>query len=116
MHGKFNMAKLKTVEPLPPFKRKPAFIKQWRKFRKVTQANLAEAVGMSTGNMSNIENGKQPYIQDHLEAIAGILRCEVADLILRNPQEPEGIWALWGRAKPEQRQQILKIIRAILSP
>lgn len=116
MHGKFNMAKLKRVQVLPPLKRRPAFIKQWRKFRKVTQAALAEAVGMSEGNLSNIENGKQPYIQDHLEAIARILHCEVADLILRNPQEPEGIQAMWSRAKPEQRQQIAKLIRALLSP
>lgn len=116
MHGKFNMAKLKHADPAPPFRRKASFIKQWRKFRKMTQADLAEATGMSNGNLSNIENGKQPYIQDHLEAIAAILRCEVIDLILRNPQEPEGIWALWSRAKPEQRQQILKIMRALLSP
>jgi transcriptional regulator with XRE-family HTH domain len=116
MHGKFNMAKLKTVESPPPLPRKAAFIKQWRNFRKMSQARLAEAIDMSTGNLSNIENGKQPYIQDHLEAIACVLHCEVVDLILRNPKEPEGIWTLWARAKPEQRQQILKIMRALLSP
>lgn len=115
MHGKFNMAKAKRVEALPPFKRRPAFIRQWRKFRKVTQADLAAALGMSEGNLSHIENGKQPYIQDHMEAIARILRCEVADL-LRSPQDQEGIQALWARAKPDQRSQILKLIRALLSP
>lgn len=124
MHGKLSMPKLKRalrdlpadlVKP-PPSGRKASYIKQWRNFRKVTQAALAEAVGMSNGNLSNIENGKQPYIQDHLEAIARILRCEVADLILRNPQEPEGIWSLWDRAKSEQKQQILKIVRALLAP
>lgn len=115
MHGKFNMAKLKHAEPPPPLRRRPAFIKQWRKFRKVTQARLAEALDMSEGNLSNIENGKQPYIQDHMEAIARILRCEVADL-LRSPQDLEGIQALWARAKPDQRQQILKLVKALLSP
>ena len=70
---------------------------------------------MSTGNLSNIETGKQPYTQENLEAIADALRCEVIDLLIRDPSEPEGIWTLWERAKPADRVRILDLATALVS-
>lgn len=93
---------------------KPTFIRQWRKYRGLTQELLADRIGMSPGNLSNIETGKQPYTQEHLEALAEALRCEVVDLLIRNPLDPEGIWSLWERAKTAQREQILEVTKALL--
>lgn len=109
------MTKEKQVKPRfkqPPFQ--PTFIRQWRKHRGLTLEKLAERVDMTTGNLSNIETGKTGYSQATLEAIAGALRCAPADLLVRNPSDPDAIWTLWDRAEPGQRRQILGIIKGLL--
>jgi transcriptional regulator with XRE-family HTH domain len=92
----------------------PTFIRKWRKYRRLTQEQLAERVGMSPGNLSNIETGKQPYNQEHLEPIAVALGCEVVDLLIRDPTEPDSIWTIWERAKPAQRKQIVEVAKVLM--
>lgn len=107
--------KEKQVQPRfkgPPHR--PTFIKQWRKFRGLTIEKLADRVGMSNGNLSNIERGKTGYNQDTLEALAEALHCGTADLLIRDPTDPEAIWSLWERAEPAQRKRILGIIKGLL--
>lgn len=105
-------AKVVTRFKEPPFQ--PTFIRQWRKFRNLTQERLADRAGMSAGNLSNIETGKQGYSQENLESLAQALGCEVVDLLIRDPNDPEGIWTLWERAKPAQRERILEVAKALL--
>lgn len=111
------MAKTREKQVVTRFKGprfQPTYIRQWRKFRGLTQEALADRVGMSPGNLSNIETGKQPYSQEHLEPLAEALRCEVVDLLIRDPTEPEGIWTIWEQAKPAQRKQIVEVAKALL--
>jgi transcriptional regulator with XRE-family HTH domain len=93
---------------------RPHFIRQWRKHRGYTQEQLAEMAGMSPGNLSQIENRKQDYTQSTLEALAEALNCEPADLLVRNPADPEGIWSLWDRAGEAERRQIVAVIEGLL--
>jgi len=95
-----------------PFR--PTFIRQWRKYRRLTLEQLSERISMSAGNLSNIETGKTGYGQDTLEALAEALQCDPADLLMRNPTDPEAIWSLWENAKPSQRKQIIGIIKGLL--
>lgn len=111
--AKQNQAvKVQTRFKAPPFR--PTFIKQWRKHRGLSQARLGDRVGLSEASISQIENGKQGYSQENLEAIAEALQCEVVDLLIRNPADPEGIWSLWDRAEPAQRKQIIGMIEGFL--
>lgn len=113
----FGMAKVQNEKQVVPrFKdgTPPIYIKQWRKFRGLTQARLADRVGMSTGNLSNIETGKQPANMWQLQALAEALQCEVVDLLIRDPSDPEGIWTIWQQAKPAERIQIVEIAKAVL--
>lgn len=96
----------------PPFT--PTFIRQWRKYRKLSIQKLADRIDMSNGAVSNIETGKTGYNQATLEAIATALSCEPADLLMRNPLDPEAIWSLWDRAEPAQRKQIIRVIKGLL--
>lgn len=93
---------------------RPTFIRQWRKKKGWNQAKLADAIGVSTATISQIENGETGYKQEYLEGIAYALGCEPADLLMRDPSDPEAIWSLWDSAKPAQRKQILGIIRGLL--
>lgn len=68
---------------------------------------------MSKASLSRIENGKQPYTQDVLEWLAYSLRCEVGDLIMRNPLDPEAPWSIWDTLKPAQRKQAIRLLKAL---
>jgi transcriptional regulator with XRE-family HTH domain len=52
----------------------PTFIRQWRKHRGQTLAEVADLVNVSHATISRIETGSQPYSQPILEGIAGALR------------------------------------------
>lgn len=95
-------------------KRRKTFIKEWRAHRGLTQEALAERVDMSPGNLSLIERGLQNYTQETLEALASALHCDVADLLIRNPTDPEGIWSVWDNAKPGEKRQIVEMARILI--
>ncbi|AAL49625.1 unknown [Sinorhizobium phage PBC5] len=63
------------------------FIKEWRKHRRMTQEQLASAVGSAVSSVSQLESGKQGYSQATLEALAVVLQCSPADLLSVNPIE-----------------------------
>lgn len=112
------MAKAKKNQVKPRFKEpkfRPTYIKQWRKsIPGLTQERLADRVGMTAGNLSEIENGNTGYTQATLEALADAMGCTAADLLIRDPSDPEGIWSLWERAKPAERKQLLGMIEGFL--
>jgi len=85
------------------------FLKQWRKYRGYTQERMAEMIGMAPGYYSDIESGKRRYNQDHLEAFAVALRCDVPDLFVRDPTGPEAIWSIWEQLDAPARKQVTEI-------
>ena len=53
-----------------------------RKSLKMTQAQLADAVGMSRTVLSNLENGTFKPSVDQMEALAEVLGFEVTEMFL----------------------------------
>lgn len=100
-------------EPLPPSAPRH-MIRQWRKFRGLTMHAFAERLGVSTIVISRIERGQQPYRQDFLERAAEVLRCEVADLIVRDPAADPGIWATYQDLSPEDKAVAAAMLDALL--
>jgi transcriptional regulator with XRE-family HTH domain len=101
----------------PRFKRKTfrrTFIRQWRKHRNLTLAQVADRVGTTHATLSRIERGVQPYNQPLLEAIADALQTDPASLLMRNPEDPDGIWTVWENAEPAIRRQIIAIAQTLL--
>ena len=109
----------RKARPHPKPVRRPTYIRAWRKHRGLTLAQLADRlsveleVAISEGQLSRIERGETPYSQDILEAVAAALRCEPADLIMRDPAQPDGIWSLLDSLKPGERLQAVEIIKAL---
>lgn len=99
-----------TIRPMAKHRH---FIREWRKFRGLTQDQLAERIGINRAYLSKIESGKRRYDQPFLEAAAEVLRCEVADLIIRDPTDPDGIWSIWDTLGPTQRSQVVEIARTL---
>lgn len=96
-----------------PMAKRGHFIKEWRKHRGLTQDQLADRIGMNRAYLSKIESGKRRYDQPFLEAAADVLRCEPADLIIRDPSDPDGIWSIWDQLKPVERSQVVEIARTL---
>lgn len=91
-----------------------AFFREWRQHRHLTLEALAERIGMTHASVSRIERGLQKWDQEFLERAAEALACEPADLLIRDPSDPDGIWSLWDKAKPGTRRQIVEITKTLL--
>lgn len=89
------------------------YIRQWRKHRGLTLEQLAERIGMTHQNLGKIERGKVAYTQPLLENLADALRCEPADLIVRDPSAPEGLWSIYDQLTPVQREQGMDLLKVI---
>jgi len=94
--------------------RRRIFLQQWRKYRGLTQEQLAERVGMSKGNISQLEQGVQGYSQEGLEALADALQCEPGQILNVDPSKDNAIWSIWDQAKPSERQMIVDIAKTIV--
>lgn len=89
------------------------YVREWRKHRGLTQEQLAERIGIARSYLTKIETGKRRYDQPFLEAAAEVLNCAVADLLVRDPTDPEGIWTVWDTLEPRERRQVVAIAREL---
>ncbi|MGY2048868.1 helix-turn-helix domain-containing protein [Methylobacterium sp. JK268] len=101
--------------PKPKRERRPNFLRQWRKHRGYSLAEVSAEIGMTGPNLGRVEKGEVPYSQDLLEQLAEFYNCEISDLLVRDPSDPEGIWSIWDQAKPAEREQIVKVAKALVS-
>ena len=87
------------------------YLKQWRKYRQLTQDQVVDRLALfddehlpqTAASLSRIENGKQPYGQRILEALADVYQCEPDHLIGRDPTKAGEVIDLWGRLSESQR-------------
>lgn len=77
-------------------------------FRKLTVEELSEATGMSTGNISGIENRRQGYSAEGLEKLAKALKTTPSALLGVNPlaDGADSFWMLWEKASPADRETL----------
>jgi transcriptional regulator with XRE-family HTH domain len=92
-------------------RRRPTFIRAWRKFRGLTQDELAEKLDLTQATIARIERGDISYTQPVLEALADALHCEPADLIMRDPGKPNP-WSLLEGVPDVDKPKIMQIIEA----
>ena len=93
----------------------PTFIRQWREHRGLSLERLADRLGTTKASLSRIERGLQPYSQPILEALAEALMCDPADLLMRNPTDPEGIWSIWDSIPVRERPRAVAVLRAMMT-
>lgn len=90
------------------------FLREWRKSKHLSQEQVEEATGIDRTIISKVETGKLRYDQPMLETLSELYGCTPADLIMRNPLEPDSIYSIWDNAKPAERRQIVEIARTLL--
>lgn len=101
--------------PSPKQKRRPTFIRAWRQYRNLSLETLAERIGTTHASLSRMERGLQPVDTDALELLADALMCDRADLLMRDPTDPEGMWSIWDNAKPAERRQAVELFKVLVS-
>jgi len=92
-------------------------VREWRKFRSLTQEQLAERIGKTHGAISQLENGKIDYTQGMLEALSDALRCDPGDLLSRDPQVEGAVIDLMRilrAATNADQAKALRVIREVL--
>lgn len=104
----------KSPQAVPKKQRRRIFLKEWREYRGLTQEVLADRAGMTVSNISQLERGLQGYSDEGLERLAFALRCEPGHILTVNPLDEDGIWSLWERAEPAQRQVIKDVAKGLV--
>ena len=70
-------------------------------------------IGLSHSTLSRIESFKVPYNQRLLEVLAEVYGTDVASLIMRNPEDPEGIWSIYDQIPAAQRPVALRMLSGL---
>lgn len=89
------------------------FIRQWRKYRGLTQEQLAGRLGVVTSSVSQLETGKQGYSQPVLEELAVALNCSVTDLLGVDPTKEGEVVDLMRLINDRNRDQAIRVLRAL---
>ena len=105
-----------TVSTVSNEPRRRTFIKEWREYRELTQGQAVQKLeprySLTQGSLSRIERGLSPYSQDFLEAAASVYCCDPADLLVRKPTDPDGIWSVWNDIDPSDHGRALEVLKA----
>lgn len=106
----------RTLVPIMA-QRQRILLKEWRNFRGLTQERLASRAGVTQGLISQLENDRTDYSGEVLAALADALGCTPADLLIRNPTQPDAVWSIMDNlrsATPEEREQVRRVTDAML--
>ncbi len=104
----------KKPTPSKPKEYRRTNLRAWRLFRRLTQEQAAERIGIDYTTLGRIERGRVPYSQGLLEAAALAYDCEPWDLLNRDPSK-EGrvidLADLLRGADPEAVSEIIGFAR-----
>jgi transcriptional regulator with XRE-family HTH domain len=95
------------------------YLFEWRKHKGATQQELADAMGLQKGYVSELENGKKRYNQDHLESAARFFGCAPGDILTINPLEeaPEPPTAevvrIWDHIPLDSQPAALRMLKSL---
>jgi transcriptional regulator with XRE-family HTH domain len=98
-------------------RRRHHYFREWRMYRRLTQAQAAERAGVDQSTLSRLENAKIQYEERTLEALAFAYDCEPHELLTVNPTKDGDvidISDLLKSADESQRRQAKALIEALL--
>jgi transcriptional regulator with XRE-family HTH domain len=92
---------------------RPTQFRAWRKFRDLTQQQVADRIGTTKTRVSRKEAGKEPYDQYYLEALAAALNADVTSLLARDPSIEDSLYKLFDSLSEATRAKALEVVRAL---
>lgn len=92
--------------------RPPHYLREWRKFRHMTQQELADAIDTSKTVISEMERGNLQLSPKWLRKIAPILRTQPGHILDHDPADLDNdIIDIWAHIPDENREQAAAVLR-----
>lgn len=93
----------------------PNFLRNWREYRRLSQAELAERVGTNANMIHYLETGERALSAKWLRRLSPALDTTPGMLLDHDPSELDAdILDIWGSASSRQKRQISEIARTLL--
>jgi transcriptional regulator with XRE-family HTH domain len=104
-----NVGMANRPKPAPKPQRRRHFVRQWRKFKNLTQEQLAERIGVTPGTISQLELGRINYTQPMLEKLSEEFGCKPGDILNVDPTVDKAMWSIWETLDVPARNQVAEI-------
>lgn len=93
----------------------PNFLRAWRTFRRMTQAQLAEAVGTNANMIQYLESGERGLSAKWLRRLAPALDTTPGMILDHDPHDLDSdIIEIWATASNRDKQRIADVMRALV--
>ena len=90
-------------------------LKAWRKFRQMTQQELADAVGTAKSVISDLERGVVQLNDKWLRKLAPVLKTQPGHLLDYDPAELDtDIIDIWSHIDDRDRDQAVRVLRSFV--
>lgn len=91
----------------------PNYLQAWRKFRRMSQEELADAVGTTKAVVSLLESGQRPLSAKWLRKFAPVLKTSVGYLLDHDPEQlPTDVIEIWGHIEERDRPRALRVLES----
>lgn len=91
----------------------PNFLRAWREYREMTQAELAEKVGTTQNMIGYLESGERGLSAKWLRRLAPALNTTPGYLLDHDPHElPSDIIDIWGAIAERERPRALRVLES----
>lgn len=92
----------------------PNNLRAWRKFNKMTQQELADAVGTAKSVISDLERGVVQLSDKWLRRLAPALKTQPGHILDYDPADLDSdIIDIWSRIDTVNKPQAVRILRAL---
>lgn len=97
------------------------YLREWRKKKGLTQEQVVGRLAIhedpnmpsTNASLSRLENGKQPYSQRVLEALADIYECDAWELIGRDPTKAGLVVDMVRHLDAKRQAQLVAFLNAL---
>lgn len=113
----FGNAPVHEWEYIPDMdeQRPPHFLKEWRKRRKMTQQELADAIGTSKSQISELERYNLQLSPKWLRRLAPVLDVQPGHILDHDPDELDNdIIDIWTRIPERDRASAAKALMGFI--
>lgn len=91
----------------------PNYLQAWRKFRRITQEELAERVGTTKAVISLLESGDRPLSAKWLRKLAPVLQTTAGHLLDHDPEElPSDVLDIWSHIAERERPRAIRVLES----
>lgn len=95
--------------------RPPHYLREWRKKSRMTQQELADAIGTTKSVISDLERGNLQLSPKWLRRFAPVLKTQPGFILDKDPDSLDSdVFDIWARIAPEDRAQATRVLESFV--